>query len=103
MILTRASVPVGCVDVCVPVLWYVRTRVQVVALVIVRPGKEGVDADEVGKVFVEFGDVEICKKAATGLNNVKFDDRTVETDFDSTETMEKLKGLFPEQLALVPQ
>jgi len=76
---------------------------KVVALVIVRPGKEGVDADQVGKVFVEFGDVEICKKAATGLNNVKFDDRTVETDFDSTETMEKLKGLFPEQLALVPQ
>jgi hypothetical protein len=30
-----------------------------------------------------------------------FDDRTVVTDFDTTETMEKLKTLFPEQLELV--
>jgi hypothetical protein len=36
-----------------------------------------------------------------GLNNVKFDDRTVEVDFETTETMEKLKALFPEQLELV--
>jgi hypothetical protein len=31
--------------------------VQVVALVIVRPGKDGVEADKVGKVLVEFGKV----------------------------------------------
>jgi hypothetical protein len=31
--------------------------VQVVALIIVRPGKEGVDEDKVGKVLVQFGRV----------------------------------------------
>jgi len=73
---------------------------KVKSLIIVRPGKEGADADKVGKVFVEFDDIESCKKAATGLNHVKFDDRTVETDFDSCENMETLKALYPEQLEL---
>ena len=38
---------------------------KVTALIIVRPGKDGVEGDQVGKVFVEFEDVEVCKKAAT--------------------------------------
>jgi len=70
---------------------------KVKSLIIVRPGKEGADAQLLGKVLVEFEDVEFCKKAATGLNHVKFDDRTVETDFESLENMEKLKALYPEQ------
>jgi len=38
---------------------------KVKALIIVRPGKEGADAQLLGKVLVEFEDVEFCKKAAT--------------------------------------
>jgi hypothetical protein len=54
---------------------------KVVALVIARPGRDGVDADTVGKVFVQFEDKQSAIKAAQGLNDVKFDDRVVKTDF----------------------
>eukprot|EP00961_Rhodomonas_salina_P135690 1825526-Rhodomonas_salina.1 len=54
---------------------------KVVALVIARPGREGVGAEELGKVFVQFADTASAIKAAQGLNNVKFDDRVVKTDF----------------------
>ena len=44
---------------------------KVSALIIVRPGKEGLpDGVETGKVYVEFADIESCKKAASGLNQV---------------------------------
>jgi hypothetical protein len=50
--------------------------VQVVALVIVRPGKEGVDADKVGKVRVEFGRVlyvmNLYSKCYKGLTSKNF-------------------------------
>ena len=117
---------------------------KVSALIIVRPGKEGLpDGVETGKVYVEFADIESCKKAASGLNQVthglsrlpgaphttpggpamcarvfacvhtetrgctsfqvKFDDRIVETDFGTPETVAALKALYPEQLALIPE
>jgi hypothetical protein len=38
-------------------LFFLYFFVQVVALIIVRPGKEGVDEDKVGKVLVQFGRV----------------------------------------------
>ena len=50
-------------------------------IVIVRAGREGVAPELVGKCLVEFADVESARKAATGLNRVKFDDRVVATDF----------------------
>lgn len=44
---------------------------KVSALIIVRPGKEGLpDGVDTGKVYVEFADIESCKKAASGLNQV---------------------------------
>mmetsp|Transcript_9676 Transcript_9676/g.22337 ORF Transcript_9676/g.22337 Transcript_9676/m.22337 type:complete len:583 (+) Transcript_9676:120-1868(+) len=67
-------------------------------LIIVRPGKEGVEPSMVGKVFVEFADMEAAKKAAAGLNHVKFDDRTVVTGFEAVDKFEALKALFPEQV-----
>merc|ERR1712216_947039 len=76
---------------------------KVSALIIVRPGKEGLpDGVETGKVYVEFADIESCKKAASGLNQVKFDDRIVETDFGTPETVAALKALYLEQLDLIP-
>jgi RNA recognition motif-containing protein len=55
--------------------------------------------EQVGKVFVEFEDIESCKKAAAGLNQVKFDDRTVETDFSSPEIMVPCPSLRSHQYA----
>jgi RNA recognition motif-containing protein len=69
----------------------------VTGIVIVRAGREGVAPELVGKCLVEFADVESARKAATGLNRVKFDDRTVQTDFAAEEEMPRLKELFPEQ------
>ncbi|KAJ1480730.1 hypothetical protein T484DRAFT_1809664, partial [Baffinella frigidus] len=56
-----------------------------------------VDSALVGKCLVEFADVDSARKAAVGLNRVKFDDRVVETDFYGEQEMQLLKAFFPEQ------
>ena len=70
----------------------------VLAMVIARPGRDGLPEDCVGKVFLEFEQLEDAKKAAQGLNRVKFDDRIVETAFHEEGAMATLKALYPEQL-----
>jgi hypothetical protein len=42
------------------------------------------------------------KRGCTSFQ-VKFDDRIVETDFGTPETVAALKALYPEQLALIPE
>ena len=54
---------------------------KVEALIIVRPGKDGIEESIVGQVYVQFTSKEDAIKAAQGLNRVKFDDRVVATDF----------------------
>jgi hypothetical protein len=73
---------------------------KVLTMVIARPGREGLGlADEcMGKVFLEFEQLEDAKKAAQGLNRVKFDDRIVETAFHDEDIIPTLKQLYPEQL-----
>ena len=48
-------------------------------------------------MFVQFEQVEDAKKAAVGLNRVKFDDRVVETAFLSEADMDRLAAVYPEQ------
>jgi hypothetical protein len=69
----------------------------VVRLVIARPGRSGLPEGTENKVFVQFEKVDDARKAATGLNRVKFDDRTVETDFLSESDMQRLLDIYPEQ------
>ena len=70
---------------------------RVSRLVIARPGRSGLPEGTEGKVFVQFEQVEDAKKAAVGLNRVKFDDRVVETAFLSEADMDRLAAVYPEQ------
>ncbi len=70
----------------------------VARLVIARPGRAGLpDGAAEGRVYVQFAQLEDAKKAAVGLNRVKFDDRTVETGFLPEPAMDRLVELYPEQ------
>ena len=71
---------------------------KVECLIIARPGRPELPPDASGKVFVMFETVEDAKKAAVGLDRVKFDDRVVETAFDDEAIIVQLKELYPEQV-----
>jgi len=70
---------------------------KVVCLIICRPGQAHVPLEFVGQCLVQFAEVSSAIKAAQGLNRVKFDARTVYTEFAEVSIMGKLQGLFPDQ------
>jgi hypothetical protein len=70
----------------------------VAGMVIARPGRGGLPEECAGKVFLQFAELDDAKKAAAGLNRVKFDDRIVETAFQDEALMDTLRALYPEQL-----
>ncbi len=67
-------------------------------MVIARPGRGGLPEGCAGRVFLQFAQLDDARKAAAGLNRVKFDDRIVETAFHDEAVMDTLRALYPEQL-----